>query len=250
MRPTVLIGTSGQPGMFTEEVVRAMARHVERPAIFPLSNPTSRSEATPADLLAWTDGRALVATGSPFADVAHDGRTFRIAQCNNAYIFPGLGQGVIASGARRVTDAMFLAAARALGDASPARTDPDARACFPPLEEIVPVSRRIALAVGARGPAPGPGRADHARGPRPPHRRRAVGAALSPAAATTLSRPTREAHQNRGSASRPWASARLGQAVMAGSWDRPGRSTRPFISSSGQNHSGRESASARCSSRS
>ncbi len=149
VKPTVLIGTTGQPGMFTEQVVRAMARHVERPAIFPLSNPTSRSEATPADLIAWTDGRALVATGSPFPEVSHGGRTFRIAQCNNVYIFPGVGLGVIATRARRVSDAMFLAAARALGDASPARTDRNA-ALFPPLEEITQISRRIALATAAQ----------------------------------------------------------------------------------------------------
>ncbi len=148
VKPTVLIGTTGQPGAFPPEVVRAMARHVERPAIFPLSNPTSRSEATPEDLISWTDGRALVATGSPFPPVSHGGRTYRIAQCNNAYIFPGVGLGVIASRARRVSDAMFLAAARALGDASPTRTDRDA-ALFPPLEQIAQVSRRIALAVAA-----------------------------------------------------------------------------------------------------
>jgi malate dehydrogenase (oxaloacetate-decarboxylating) len=159
-RPTVLIGTSGQPGTFTENLVRTMARHVQRPAIFPLSNPTSRSEATAADLLAWTDGRALVATGSPFDDVVLDGKTFSIAQCNNSYIFPGLGQGVIASGARRVTDAMFLAAARALADLAPAQNDPTG-ALLPSLEQIVPVSRRVATAVAAEAQtegliAPGP----------------------------------------------------------------------------------------------
>jgi malate dehydrogenase (oxaloacetate-decarboxylating) len=154
VRPTVLIGTSGQPGTFTEAAVRTMARHVAQPAIFPLSNPTSRCEATPAELLAWSDGRALVATGSPFADVVHDGRRFRIAQCNNAYIFPGLGQGVIASGAHRISDAMFLAAATALADASPARRDP-AAPLLPPLEEIVPVSRKVANAVAAQALAEG-----------------------------------------------------------------------------------------------
>jgi len=147
VKPTVLIGTTGQPGMFTEEVVRSIARHVERPAILPLSNPTSRSEAIAADLIAWTDGRALVATGSPFPPVHYGGRTFRIAQCNNVYIFPGVGLGVIASRARRVSDAMFLAAARALAEASPARADGDA-ALFPQLEEITQISRRIALATG------------------------------------------------------------------------------------------------------
>jgi malate dehydrogenase (oxaloacetate-decarboxylating) len=154
VRPTVLIGCSGQPGMFTEDLVRAMARSVAQPAIFPLSNPTSRSEAVPADLLAWTEGRALVATGSPFADVVQDGRRFRIAQCNNAYVFPGLGQGVIASRARRVSDAMFLAAARALADAAPAQSDPTAP-LLPPLEQIVSVSRRVASAVATQAQADG-----------------------------------------------------------------------------------------------
>jgi malate dehydrogenase (oxaloacetate-decarboxylating) len=149
-RPTVLIGTTGQPGAFTEAAVRAMAAAVERPAILPLSNPTSRSEAHPSDLIAWTSGRALVATGSPFPDVSWNGRTFTIAQCNNAYVFPGLGQGMIASRTPRVTDALFLAAAHALaaaGDASPA--------LLPPLDEIVSVSRRVAVAVAVAAGAQG-----------------------------------------------------------------------------------------------
>jgi len=147
--PTVLIGASGQPGAFAEPVVRAMAQHVDRPAIFPLSNPTSRSEATPADLLAWTGGRAIVATGSPFGDVGSGGRTVHVSQCNNAYIFPGVGLGAVAARARRVTDAMFQAAARALADCSPARGNPDG-GLFPAWEEIGRVSRRIAAAVGAQ----------------------------------------------------------------------------------------------------
>ena len=146
-RPTILIGVSGQPGTFTEAVVRAMAAHAERPIIFPLSNPTSRAEATPADLIAWTDGRALVATGSPFANVSHGGRRFRIAQCNNSYVFPGMGLGVLASGARRVSDSMFMAAARALAEYTAARRDPDR--LLPPLAESRQVSRAIALAVAA-----------------------------------------------------------------------------------------------------
>jgi malate dehydrogenase (oxaloacetate-decarboxylating) len=154
LHPTVLIGCSGQPGTFTEKVVRTMAGHVARPVIFPLSNPTSRSEGTPAELLAWTGGRALVATGSPFADVIQDGRRFPIAQCNNAYIFPGVGQGVIASGARRVTDTMFLAAARALADTSAARHD-GAAPLLPPLEQIVEVSRRVARAVALQAQSEG-----------------------------------------------------------------------------------------------
>jgi malate dehydrogenase (oxaloacetate-decarboxylating) len=147
-RPTVLIGASGQPATFTETIVRTMAEHVDRPIIFPLSNPTSRAEATPADLLAWTDGRALIATGSPFDDVTYRGRRFPIAQCNNSYIFPGLGLGVLAAGARRVSDAMFMAAARALADCSPASRE-RAGALLPPLTESRRVARAIAVAVAA-----------------------------------------------------------------------------------------------------
>ncbi|HEU4687075.1 MAG TPA: NAD-dependent malic enzyme, partial [Vicinamibacterales bacterium] len=121
VHPTILIGTAAQPQAFTEDIVREMARHVWRPLVFPLSNPTSKSEALPTDVIAWSEGRAFVATGSPFDDVVYDGRRIRIGQCNNAYIFPGVGLGVIASQARRVTDAMFVAAARALSELSPAR---------------------------------------------------------------------------------------------------------------------------------
>ena len=111
-RPTILLGVSGQPGTFTEQIIKAMAGYVERPIIFPLSNPTSRAEATPADLIAWTDGQAVIATGSPFDDVTFGGRRFAIAQCNNSYIFPGLGLGIRAVEARGVSDGMFMAAAR------------------------------------------------------------------------------------------------------------------------------------------
>jgi malate dehydrogenase (oxaloacetate-decarboxylating) len=148
VRPTVLVGVTGQPGTFTEEVVRAMAAQMDRPIIFPLSNPTSRSEAVPVDLVAWTSGRALIATGSPFADVVYQGRTIPVSQCNNSYIFPGMGLGVIAAGARRVTDDMFLTAARALSDCSPARSSP-AAALLPPLADIRRVSKQIALAVAS-----------------------------------------------------------------------------------------------------
>jgi malate dehydrogenase (oxaloacetate-decarboxylating) len=146
VHPTVLIGTSAQTGAFTEDVIREMASATPRPIVFPLSNPTSRSEATPADLLAWTEGRALVATGSPFADVWYDGRTLRIGQCNNAFIFPGVGLGVLASGAPRVTDEMFVVAARALSEWSPARREPDA-SLYPPLERVREVARDVAVAV-------------------------------------------------------------------------------------------------------
>jgi malate dehydrogenase (oxaloacetate-decarboxylating) len=148
VHPTILIGTSGQRGAFSEEVIREMATHVERPVIFPLSNPTSKSEATPSDLLNWTAGRALIATGSPFPAVSHNGRLIKIGQCNNAFIFPGVGLGVIAAGARRVTDAMFSAAAQVLSECSPALSDPDG-SLFPPLENVREISYRVALAVQA-----------------------------------------------------------------------------------------------------
>lgn len=148
VKPTILIGVSGVPGAFTQDVIREMARWVPRPIIFPLSNPTSRCEATPEDLIAWTDGQALVATGSPFADVRYKGRTIPVTQCNNSYIFPGLGLGVLAAKARRVTDGMFIAASMALAEGSPALTAPDAP-LLPSLEGIRHVSRRIAIAVAA-----------------------------------------------------------------------------------------------------
>jgi malate dehydrogenase (oxaloacetate-decarboxylating) len=146
VKPTILIGSSAQTGAFTEEIVREMAKHVERPVIFPLSNPTSKSEATPSDLFAWTEGRAVVATGSPFPAVVHEGRTIRIGQCNNSFIFPGVGLGVIASGARRVTDQMFVAAARVLSEFAPVLHDPQAP-LYPPLEEVRRIAFRVALAV-------------------------------------------------------------------------------------------------------
>ncbi len=140
---TVLAGVSAQAGAFTEEIVREMARHIERPVIFPLSNPTSKSEASPADLLKWTDGRALVGTGSPFPPVEVNGKLIRIAQVNNSYIFPGLALGTLVSRARRVTDSMFMAAAKTLASLSPARTDKSA-ALLPPMAD----SRKIGLVVG------------------------------------------------------------------------------------------------------
>jgi malate dehydrogenase (oxaloacetate-decarboxylating) len=143
---TILIGFSTVGGAFSEAVVREMARKVERPIIFPLSNPTSKSEAAPDDLLRWTDGRALVATGSPFAPVQFGGRTIRIAQCNNVHVFPALGLGLVASGATRVTDAMILAAARTIGANSPALKDPTA-SLLPALTDVRRVAVEIAFAV-------------------------------------------------------------------------------------------------------
>lgn len=144
--PSILIGTAAQAGAFDEQVVREMAQHVQRPVILPLSNPTSKCEALPADLICWTEGRAVVATGSPFDAVEHGGRRFEIAQCNNAYIFPGVGLGVIAVEAPLVTDSMFVAAARALSDLSPAHQQADG-ALFPPVEQVRAVSRHVAIAV-------------------------------------------------------------------------------------------------------
>jgi malate dehydrogenase (oxaloacetate-decarboxylating) len=147
IKATILIGLSTVGGAFSEPIVREMARKVERPIIFPLSNPTSKSEAKAEDLIRWTDGRALVATGSPFAPVSYGGRKIPIAQCNNVYIFPAMGLGVVACGARRVTEPMMLAAARALGAHSPALGDPSA-SLLPPLPDVRRVAADIAFAVG------------------------------------------------------------------------------------------------------
>jgi malate dehydrogenase (oxaloacetate-decarboxylating) len=140
---TVLVGVSAQAGVFTEEIVREMASHTPRPVIFPLSNPTSKAEAVPADLLRWTDGRALVGTGSPFAPVEVDGKLVRISQINNSYIFPGLALGILVSKAARVTDNMIMTAARTLASLSPTRTDKNAP-LLPPIGE----SRNVGLIVG------------------------------------------------------------------------------------------------------
>ena len=134
-KPTVLIGVSGAPGLFSKDVIQEMHKHCERPIVFPLSNPTSRVEATPNDILRWTDGQALVATGSPFDPVMHNGQRFPIAQCNNSYIFPGIGLGVLAVNASRVTDAMLMESSRALATCSPLAIN-GTGALLPPLEEI------------------------------------------------------------------------------------------------------------------
>lgn len=146
-KATALIGVSGQAGAFSEAAVRAMTQHAPRPIIFPLSNPTSRAEATPEDLMAWTDGSAVIGTGSPFPPVVHNGQSRRVDQTNNSYIFPGVSLGAIAVRARRITNAMFMAAAKALADASPARTDPHAN-FLPPVTGLRDISFRIAVAVG------------------------------------------------------------------------------------------------------
>jgi malate dehydrogenase (oxaloacetate-decarboxylating) len=144
-RPTMLLGTSTQGGAFTEQIVKTMAADAERPIIMPLSNPTSKAEARPDDLIRWTDGRALVATGSPFPPVEYHGRTYRIAQANNALVFPGLGLGVTVSRARRISDRMIAAAADAVAHLSDA-TQAGA-ALLPPVENLRMVSAAVAVDV-------------------------------------------------------------------------------------------------------
>ena len=145
-QPTVLIGTSGQSHGFSENIVRAMASRVRRPIVFPLSNPTDRSEATPQDICAWSEGRAVIGTGSPFAPIPRNGRQCRVDQTNNAYVYPGIGLAAIAVQARRISDGMFLAAARKIADLSPARLCADAN-LLPPLVELRKISFQVAFAV-------------------------------------------------------------------------------------------------------
>lgn len=145
-KPTVLIGVSGQPGLFTKDVIEALVENTEYPIVFPLSNPTCRAEAVPSDIIEWTKGKALIATGSPFAPVLYQDRIYNISQCNNSYIFPGIGLGVIASGARRVTENMLMAAANALADCSPKLQNPEAD-LLPDLSQIQQISKIIALKV-------------------------------------------------------------------------------------------------------
>ncbi len=153
-QPTALIGVSGQSGAFSEEVVQVMMAGVQdrvggaaRPVILPLSNPTSRCEATPKDLIRWTEGQAIVGTGSPFGPVEFGGSVQKVAQTNNSYIFPGLALGVVSARAKKVSDGMIMAAAEALAALSPALRDP--RGCLlPPLDSLREVSLRVAVAVG------------------------------------------------------------------------------------------------------
>ncbi len=146
-RPTALIGVSGQAGAFSEPVVRAMAAHNRRPIVFPLSNPVSCAEAAPADIERWSEGRAVISAGSPFPPLKRNSVPFRIDQTNNSYIFPGLGLGVVATQARRITDAMLMAAAKALAAMSPARNDPAAN-LLPPVIALRDVAMTVAVAVG------------------------------------------------------------------------------------------------------
>ena len=147
VKPDILIGVSGQTGLFTEEIIREMHKHCPRPIVMPLSNPTSRVEATPQDIIAWTEGNALVATGSPFNPVVWKDKIYPIAQCNNAFIFPGIGLGVIASGASRITDEMLMSASETLAQYSPLVLNGEGMV-LPELKDIQKVSRAIAFAVG------------------------------------------------------------------------------------------------------
>ncbi len=154
LKPTILIGTSGTPGIFSESVVRTMAAFNERPIVFPLSNPTSRSECTAGDAIRWSDGRAIVATGSPFEPVVHEGRRYRIGQGNNAFIFPGVGLGLWVGRVQTVTDTMFLDAAKALaGQVRPA--DLEQGLVYPELSRIRDCSHAVACAVIRRAIAEG-----------------------------------------------------------------------------------------------
>jgi malate dehydrogenase (oxaloacetate-decarboxylating) len=151
---TILVGVSAQAGSFTEEIVREMASHTEQPIIFPLSNPTSKAEATPADLLRWTGGRALVGTGSPFEPVEVNGKLVRISQINNSFIFPGLALGILVSRSTRVSDAMIMASAKALASQSPILADKDAP-LLPPMADCRKVSMVVAEAVARQAMADG-----------------------------------------------------------------------------------------------
>ncbi len=153
-RASVLIGVSGIPGVFTEEMIRRMALHAERPIIMPLSNPTSHAEVTPSSAIEWTDGRAIVATGSPFPAVSFNGVTHEIGQANNVFVFPGMGLGALTVGASRVSGKMFLAASKALADA----VDPELVAAgqiYPSISDVRATSLQVAKAVAHQAVAEG-----------------------------------------------------------------------------------------------
>lgn len=147
-KPDVLIGVTGVPGLFNQPTIEAMAAGCERPVVMPLSNPTSRVEAKPTDIITWTDGRAIVATGSPFPDVVYKGVKYPIAQCNNSYIFPGIGLGVISANANRVTNEMLQQASMTLASMSPMLKG--GKQLLPPLSDIQNVSRKIAIEVAKK----------------------------------------------------------------------------------------------------
>lgn len=144
--PNVLIGTSTKPGAFTKEIVEEMAKHVDRPIIFPLSNPTRLHEAKPEDINTWTKGRALIATGSPFPPIEFEGQEYEVAECNNSVCFPGIGLGGVLSKTRKLSDKMLVAAVSALANEAPALKDPN-KGLVPGVEDARRVSIQIAKAV-------------------------------------------------------------------------------------------------------
>ena len=152
--PTALIGVSGQAGAFSEAVVRTMSAQNQRPIIFPLSNPVSCAEAAPADVDRWSEGRAIIGAGSPFPPLARKGKPFSVDQTNNSYIFPGVGLAAVATRARRITDAMFMAAAKALAGMSPAQPDSAAN-LLPPVTALRDVAVAVAIAVAKQAHAEG-----------------------------------------------------------------------------------------------
>lgn len=160
-QPTILIGCSAVAGAFTEEIIQAMAKQVPKPIIMPLSNPLTKSEATPHDLIHWTRGQAIIATGSPYPDVIYEGKQIRIAQCNNAFAFPGIGLGAIAAKAKHITDGMLWAAAQALGLFSHAHHNP-AEPILPKLTESKKIRRQIAMAVAQQAREEGTAEIDSA----------------------------------------------------------------------------------------
>jgi malate dehydrogenase (oxaloacetate-decarboxylating) len=145
-KPDILIGVSGQAGLFTEQVIRSMKLNCELPIIFPLSNPSRQVEATPEDVINWTEGKVIIATGSPFKPVEFEGKLYPIAQCNNSYIFPGIGLGVIAAKASLISDAMLMATSAALAEASPLAENGSGE-LLPALSEIAGLSKKIAFDV-------------------------------------------------------------------------------------------------------
>jgi malate dehydrogenase (oxaloacetate-decarboxylating) len=146
VHPDILIGVSGQAGLFTEQVIRSMKQHCELPIIFPLSNPSKQVEATPQQVIEWTDGQVIIATGSPFKPVEYKGKTYAIAQCNNSYIFPGIGLGVIAGKASLISDEMLMATSAALAEVSPLAENGQGE-LLPALGEIANLSKKIAFDV-------------------------------------------------------------------------------------------------------
>jgi len=146
VKPNVLVGCSTKPGTFTREILQELARHVDRPIVFPLSNPTRLHEAQPEDIIKWTNGRALIATGSPFPPVTYKGKHYEIAECNNCLVYPGIGLGCVLSRAERLTKEMIAAAAHGLAELSPALQNPN-KALLPDIEDVRETSIDVALKV-------------------------------------------------------------------------------------------------------